>query len=46
MPTRRSPRACVYPESNPILEPIQTVLNRIVANRSKCASFYLDTLQA
>lgn len=44
--TSRSASACVYPESNAILQPIQTVLNGIVANRGNCASFYLDTLQA
>jgi hypothetical protein len=38
--------ACIYPESNPTSLPIQVAINAIVSNRSKCTSFYLDTLQS
>lgn len=37
---------CVYPQSNPTARDIRTELAGVVANKSKCSSFYLDTTQA
>ena len=34
---------CQYPQSHATTGPIQDALDSIVANRSQCASFYLDT---
>ena len=34
---------CIYPQSNPTNVPIGDAINRLVANRHDCASFYLDT---
>jgi hypothetical protein len=39
------PPACVYPQSNRVAGDIRTVLAGVAANKSKCTSFYLDTVE-
>jgi len=40
-----NPPPCNYPQSNPTAHDIRTELNGVAANRSKCTSFYLDTVE-
>jgi hypothetical protein len=39
------PPPCLYPQSNRVSEDIRTALEGVAANKSKCASFYLDTVE-
>ena len=38
-------RGCIYPQSNATARPIADELQALAANRSKCTSFYLDTVE-
>jgi len=38
-------KGCIYPQSNATAHPIADELAALAANRSKCTSFYLDTVE-
>lgn len=38
-------KGCIYPQSNATARPIRSELEALAANRSKCTSFYLDTVE-
>ena len=39
------PPPCRYPQSYRVAGDIRTVLEAVAANKSKCTSFYLDTVE-
>src|SRR6266571_1245307 len=38
-------KGCIYPQSSATSLPIMRVLDAVAANRSRCTSFYLDTVE-